>query len=95
VAPVVTEKATAEQEAHNVYTFIVHRNANKHQIAEAVQAAWDVEVEAVWTARYPGKARRAFLGRMSRGAPVGKRPEFKKAMVRLAQGDSIEFYEVG
>lgn len=95
VKPVVTEKAAAEQAASNVYTFIVHLQANKHQIAKAVEAVWDVEVEAVWTARYQGKARRAMLGKMSARAPVGRRPAYKKARVRLAEGASIEFYEVG
>ena len=81
VAPVVTEKATAEQAASNVYTFIVHRQANKHQIAKAVEAVWDVEVEAVWTARYqgespPGHARKD-VGTGSRGAEA-----------RLQEGES-------
>jgi large subunit ribosomal protein L23 len=95
VAPVVTEKATNQQADQNVYTFIVHPDANKHQIAKAVEAAWDVVVEDVRTARYQGKARRAFMGRMNPRAPVGRRPAYKKAMVRLAEGDQIEFYEVG
>ena len=95
VAPVVTEKATAQQAEHNVFTFIVHRDANKTQIADAVETAWDVEVEDVRTARYPGKAKRALMGRLSGRNPVGRRPGFKKAMVRLAEGDHIEFYEVG
>jgi large subunit ribosomal protein L23 len=95
VAPVVTERATAAQEANNVYTFLVHPDANKHQIAKAVEAAWDVDVLDVRTARYPGKTRRAFMGRMNPRAPVGRRADFKKAMVRLAEGNSIEFYEVG
>jgi large subunit ribosomal protein L23 len=95
IAPVVTEKATAEQESENVYTFIVHRDANKHQIAKAVEAAWDVEVEEVWTARYQGKSRRSFLGRMAPQSRTGQRPAYKKARVRLAEGDSIELYEVG
>lgn len=95
VAPVVTERATSAQEDRNVYTFIVHPDANKHQIAKAVEAAWDVEVLGVRTARYQGKYRRAFLGRMNPRAPVGRRPAYKKAMVQLAEGDQIEYYEVG
>ena len=95
VAPLVTEKATTQQANHNVFTFIVHKDANKTQIADAVETAWDVVVEDVRTARYPGKARRAFIGRFNRRAPVGRRPGFKKAMVRLAEGDHIEFYELG
>lgn len=95
VAPVVTEKATAAQAAENVYTFLVHRNANKGQIAEAVETAWDVVVQDVRTARYAGKERRAFMGRFGGRARGGRTPEVKKAMVRLAEGDHIEFYEVG
>ena len=95
VSPVVTEKATYEQSEHNVFTFIVHRDANKAQIAAAVETAWDVVVEDVRTARYPGKAERALMGRLSRRNPVGRRPGYKKAMVRLAEGDHIEFYELG
>jgi large subunit ribosomal protein L23 len=95
VSPVITEKATSQQAEENVYTFIVHPDANKHQIAAAVEKTWDVVVEDVRTARYQGKARRAFMGRMSPRSPVGRRPAYKKAMVRLAEGDQIEFYEVG
>lgn len=95
LAPVLTEKATLNQETENVYTFIVHPSANKAQVAEAVEAAWDVRVEDVRTARYAGKARRSLMGQMNRTAKVGRRPEFKKAMVRLAEGDHIELYEVG
>jgi len=95
LAPVVTEKAAREQEVENVYTFICHPRANKAQIKDAVEAAWDVVVEDVRTARYVGKARRSLMGQMNRTARVGRRPAFKKAMVRLAQGDHIEFYEMG
>jgi large subunit ribosomal protein L23 len=95
VAPVMTEKATAEVEAQNVYTFIVHPGANKAQIAQAVESAWDVKVEEVRTAKYAGKARRSLMGRMTRSQKVGRRPAYKKAMVRLAEGDHIELYELG
>lgn len=95
VAPVVTEKATRFQEEQNVYTFIVHPKANKAQIAEAIEAAWDVEVEEVRTARYQGKMRRSLLGQMARMREMGRRPAYKKAMVRLAPGDYIELYELG
>jgi large subunit ribosomal protein L23 len=95
LAPVVTEKATREQEEENVYTFIVHPKANKAQIQEAVETAWDVVVEDVRTARYVGKARRSLMGQLNRTRHVGRRPAFKKAMVRLAPDDHIEFYEMG
>jgi large subunit ribosomal protein L23 len=94
IAPVVTEKATLGQETQNVYTFIVHKDANKHQIAKAVETAWDVQVKDVRTARYPGKARRSAMGGKG-GRIVGRIPGYKKALVRLAEGDSIELYEVG
>lgn len=95
LGPVVTERATVEQEDRNVYTFIVHPDANKHEIARAVESHWDVVVKDVRTARYQGKARRAFMGRMNPRSRVGRRPAYKKAMVRLAEGDTIEYYEAG
>ncbi|MBI4519627.1 MAG: 50S ribosomal protein L23 [Gemmatimonadetes bacterium] len=94
--PLVTERSTAQIERDNVYTFIVNPDANKVEIARAVEQLWGVRVLAVNTMRYPGKARRGHMGLMSRGArEVGRRPAFKKALVRLAQGDKIELYEVG
>jgi large subunit ribosomal protein L23 len=95
LGPVVTEKATTLQAAENIYTFIVHPNANKAQIAQAVEAAWDVKVQDVRTAKYAGKARRSFLGRFNRSQKVGRRPTYKKAMVRIAEGERIELYELG
>lgn len=95
LGPVVTEKATREMEDENVYTFVVDPRANKAQIAQAVEAAWDVVVEDVRTANFQGKARRSLLGQMARSREVGRRPAFKKAMVRLAEGDHIELYEMG
>lgn len=95
LGPVVTEKATQEMERMNVYTFLVHPKANKAQIADAVELAWDVKVEDVRTAVYRGKTRRSFMGQVNRAARAGRRPTVKKAMVRLAPGDHIEFYEMG
>jgi large subunit ribosomal protein L23 len=95
LAPIVTEKATAAQTDRNVFTFLVRKDANKAQIAEAVQTAWDVVVEDVRTTRYRTKGRRAFMGRFTRRPTAAQRTEVKKAMVRLAEGDHIEFYEVG
>lgn len=95
VRPVVTEKSAESIEMLNVYTFIVDEQANKIDIGKAVEQIWDVKVEGVRTMRYPGKGRQAFLGRMSRNRNVGRRASYKKAMVTLAEGDRIEFYEVG
>ncbi len=95
IRPLITEKTTAQVEESNVYTFIVDRNANKHEIAHAVEQLWDVKVLDVRTMRYRGKAKRAVIGRVHRNWSLGRRPSFKKAVVQLAEGDHIEFYEVG
>ncbi|MXW18485.1 MAG: 50S ribosomal protein L23 [Gemmatimonadetes bacterium] len=94
VAPVVTEKTTAQMDA-SLYTFIVNERANKHEIARAVEALWDVKVTDVRTMRYPGKAKRALLGRMVKNWELGRTPSYKKAVVQLVQGDEIELYEMG
>jgi len=94
MAPVVTEKTTAQME-ESLYTFIVNERANKHEIASAVEALWDVKVTGVRTMRYPGKAKRALLGRMVKNWDLGRRPSYKKAVVQLVEGDQIEFYEMG
>lgn len=94
VSPVITEKTT-EQMATSLYTFVVNKRANKHEIARAVEALWDVKVEDVRTMRYPGKAKRALLGRMAKNWDLGRRASYKKAVVQLVEGDEIEFYEMG
>ncbi|MDT8340771.1 MAG: 50S ribosomal protein L23 [Longimicrobiales bacterium] len=93
--PIVTEKSALQMEGGNVYSFVVASDANKIEIARAVESIWDVKVEAVRTMRYAGKARRALLGRMSRERNVGRRSSYKKALVTLVEGDSIEIYEAG
>ena len=54
-----------------------------------------MKVSDVRTMQYRGKAKRAMMGRLSQNPKVGRRPAFKKAVVQLVEGDSIEFYEVG
>ena len=93
--PVVTEKSVRAMEEDNVYTFLVNTNANKVEIAGAIEKLWDVTVEDVRTMKYPGKMKRANIGRAARSRAMGRRPSFKKAVVQLSDGDSIEFYEVG
>ncbi len=95
VRPVVTEKSTDQSEFAPVYTFIVDKRANKAEIARAVESLWDVSVKDVRTMRYAGKRKRALLGRMTRNWQLGRRPGFKKAIVRLAEGEEIELYELG
>jgi len=95
VAPVVTEKTADQMESENVYTFLVARDANKIEIGNAVERLWDVTVKDVRTMRYSGKTRRSPMSRMSRNPGSGRRASFKKAVVRLAEGDAIELYEAG
>ena len=85
--PVITEKSTFAKENRRTLTFKVARDANKLEIKEAVQKIFKVKVESVRTANFHGKTRRQ--GRYS-----GRRPDWKKAYVTLAQGEKmVEFSE--
>lgn len=84
--PLVTEKSNIGREEENVVTLAVDPRANKHEIAHAVETLFDVSVLEVRTMRMPRKSRRV-------GKFVGRKPEWKKALVRLAEGQSIEFFE--
>ena len=95
IQPVITEKSTDLQAEENVYTFLVGEEATKPQIRSAVEEIWDVRVRKVRTMRIAGKYRRGLLGQMARNWNVGRRSDFKKAMVTLEEGDHIEFYELG
>jgi large subunit ribosomal protein L23 len=86
IRPVVTEASAELQENERTYTFIVAKDANKLEIRHAVQSLFDVTVEAVRTANYQGKWRRV-------GRSVGRRAAYKKAVVKLADGDAIDVYE--
>jgi large subunit ribosomal protein L23 len=84
--PHITEKGSLQKEAHNQITFKVDRNANKIEIRRAVESLLKTKVVSVKTMNMQGKKRR--LGRS-----VGKRPDWKKAVVTLAPGENIEFFE--
>jgi large subunit ribosomal protein L23 len=86
IRPVVTEASAMLQEDERTYTFIVAKDANKIEIRHAVQALFTVTVQDVRTANYPGKVRRV-------GRSVGRKSGYKKALVKLAEGDSIDVYE--
>jgi len=86
IRPVVTEASAMLQEERQTYTFIVAKDSNKIEIRNAVQELFDVTVEDVRTANYPGKVRRV-------GRSIGRKPGYKKALVKLAEGDSIDVYE--
>ncbi|MFB3739745.1 MAG: 50S ribosomal protein L23 [Candidatus Velamenicoccus archaeovorus] len=87
IRPVVSEKSYAGLEA-NVYTFLVDRRANKTEIKEAIQQIWNVRVVSVNTLNRKGKVKR-------RRFTTGKRADQKRAIVTLAEGDSIEIFETG
>jgi large subunit ribosomal protein L23 len=84
--PVITEKSTVERESHNIVTFAVDPRAGKLEIKRAIEELFSVQVVDVRTSRVRGKKRRV-------GKKEGRRPSWKKARVRLASGDSIEFFE--
>jgi len=84
--PVVTEKSTIAREEANIATFAVDPKATKGDIRRAVEELFDVEVVTVRTMQQPRKTRR--VGRM-----IGRRPAWKKAIVELSEGQSIEFFE--
>ena len=86
--PLITEKSTIERELENIVTFRVDLKATKPQIKQAVEKLFDVKVIDVRTSRVHGKPRR--VGRFE-----GHRPSWKKARVRLREGDNIEFFEGG
>ena len=84
--PVITEK-TMTAMAENKYAFIVHINSNKSQIKRAVEEVFGVKVASVQTIRTMGKTKRM-------GVHVGKRSDYKKAIVTLAaDSKGIEFFE--
>lgn len=85
IRPVITERASTMTERFNQVVFEVAKDANKHQIRDAVEGLYGVTVEAVRTMVLPGKLKR-------RGASVGKRPNWKKAVVTLKEGDTIDFF---
>ena len=84
--PLVTEKSNIGREEQNLVTFAVDPRANKHEIRHAVEELFDVRVVAVRTMRMPRKTRR--VGRF-----LGYKPAWKKAIVKLAPGQAIEFFE--
>ncbi len=84
--PLITEKGTRLKDAHNQYVFEVAPEANKVEIARAIERIFKVRVNDVQTLNVNGKIKR-------RGRTVGKKRDWKKAVVRLAQGASIEFFD--
>jgi large subunit ribosomal protein L23 len=93
VRPLVTEKTSAAYQrsrerdpAQLEYTFEVHPKASKPQIRSAIEELFGVKVKRVWTSSQRGKVKRM-------GKTAGRRPNWKKAIVQLAPGDSIPVFE--
>ena len=85
IRPLITEKSNDGMQ-DNKYTFVVPLNATKISIRQAVESIFKVKVVDVNTIRVMGKIKR-------RGKHAGKRPDFKKAIVKVAPGQRIEFFE--
>ena len=89
IKPIITEKATLGSELHNRYTFLVHAKANKVEIKKAVETAYGVNVEKVRTLN-SGPERK--IRYTKTGIQKGKTNATKKAIVQVAEGDTIDFY---
>ena len=85
VRPLITERTT-QLMAEGKYVFVVAKAANKIEIAKAVSEIFKVKVATVNTVNVTGKKKRM-------GRTEGKRPDYKKAIVKLAPGETIEFFE--
>lgn len=89
IEPIITEKMTGLGEKLNRFGFIVEKRANKVEIGKAVEEMYSVTVDAVNTMVYGGKRRSRFT---KTGLVKGKTKSYKKAIVTLAEGDTIDFY---
>ncbi len=89
IKPVITEKATAASELRNCFTFVVNKKANKVEIKKAVEAAYGVSVDKVRTinVRPDRKTRHTKTGMVT-----GKTNAIKKAIVQVAEGETIDLY---
>ena len=84
--PIVSEKSNETREAHGKYTFLVRRDATKHDVRRAVERLWNVKVAGVCTILTRGKVKR-------RGQQVYKASNQKKAIVTLAEGAKLPLFD--
>lgn len=84
--PIVTEKTSTQKETANQVTFEVDRRSNRIEIQRAIEKIFNVRVDTVRTMQVRGKFKR-------RGRVLGKRRDWKKAIVTLRPGERIEFFE--
>jgi large subunit ribosomal protein L23 len=89
IKPIISEKSTSGAETNNKYAFVVAKDANKITIGKAIADYYNVNVLEVNTAIMPAKVK----SRMTKKAVVkGRKPAYKKAIVTLAEGDSIDVF---
>ena len=84
--PLITEKTSIQKELHNQVSFEVDRRANRIEIKKAVESIFNVRVASVKTMQITGKTKR-------RGRILGKRRDWKKAIIKLMPGERIDFFE--
>ena len=89
IRPVITEKATADSEDNNRFAFVVERKANKIAIKEAVEELYGVHVENVRTMVVPGKHKQRYT---KTGVVSGNTGAYKKAIVEVRSGETIDLY---
>ena len=89
IKPILTEKANAQQEKLRRYAFKVSRRANKLEIKKAVESFYGVTVVDVNTAVIPGKSKTRFT---KAGYIKGQKPAYKKALVTVSAGETIDLY---
>ena len=89
IKPIITEKATLASELRNCYSFQVNTKANKVEIKKAVEAAYGVSVEKVRTINVRPDRKTKFT---KTGIQYGKTNAVKKALVQLAEGETIDLY---
>lgn len=89
IKPIITEKATLGSERFNKYTFLVDPKANKVEIKKAVELAYGVTVDNVRTQNYGPERKMRYT---KTGIQKGKTNATKKAIVQVAEGETIDFY---
>ena len=90
IKPVLSEKVNRHSEKYNRYTFIVNRKANKLEIKKAVEEFYGITVEDVNTLNMPSKVKQR---NTKAGLLTGRKPAKKKAIVTVAEGDTIDLYD--
>ncbi|WP_010181928.1 50S ribosomal protein L23 [Aquimarina agarilytica] len=89
IKPIITEKATAASELRNCFSFVVNKKANKVEIKKAVEAAYGVSVDKVRTINVRPDRNTRYT---KTGIVTGKTSAYKKAIVQVAEGDTIDLY---